>query len=53
MVSIMKRVEDNLDTQQVLTVIERYSKALDFLDAYDHQNMIRPKGTEAVYIYLI
>lgn len=35
----MKRVEEKLDTKQVLSVVERYSQALDLLDAYDHQNM--------------
>lgn len=46
----MKRVESSLDTKQVLTVVERYSQALELLDAYDHQNMIRPKGNKASYI---
>lgn len=49
-VRIMKRTENQLDAKQVLSVIEKYSAALDLLDAYDHQNMTRPKGTEAVYI---
>ena len=34
----------------MLSVIEKYNTALDLLDAYDHQNMKRPKGNEAVYI---
>lgn len=46
----MKRVENSLDTKQVLTVVERYSQALELLDAYDHQNMERPKGNRATYI---
>lgn len=49
-IRIMKRVENSLDTRQVLTVVERYSQALDLLDAYDHQNMKRPKGNEATYV---
>lgn len=40
----------SLDSKQVLSVIERYSTALDLLDAYDHQNMQRPKGNKAVYM---
>ena len=46
----MKKTENELDSKQVRNVIERYSKALDLLDAYDHQNMTRPKGNEATYI---
>lgn len=49
-IRIMKRVEEKLDTKQVLSVVERYSQALDLLDAYDHQNMTRPKGSKAVYV---
>lgn len=49
-IRVMKRVENSLDTKQVLTVVERYSQALDLLDAYDHQNMMRPKGSRATYI---
>lgn len=49
-IRIMKRVEEKLDTKQVLSVVERYSQALDLLDAYDHQNMTRPKGSKAIYV---
>ena len=49
-IRVMKRVENSLDTKQVLTVVEKYSKALELLDAYDHQNMVRPKGNKATYI---
>ena len=41
-IRVMKRVENSLDTKQVLTVVERYSQALELLDAYDHQTMERP-----------
>ena len=49
-IRIMKRTEHNLDSEQVLSVIEQYSKALDLLDSYDHQNMTRPKGNEVIYV---
>lgn len=49
-IRIMKRTENSLDSKQVLSVIERYSTALDLLDSYDHQNMQRPKGNEATYV---
>ena len=49
-IRIMKRTEDELDSKQVLSVIEKYSNALDLLDSYDHQNMTRPKGNEATYV---
>ena len=49
-IRVMKRVENSLDTKQVLSVIERYSQVLDLLDAYDHQDIIRPEGSEAIYV---
>ncbi len=49
-IRIMKRTENSLDGKQVLSVIERYSTALDLLDYYDHQNMPRPAGNESTYV---
>ena len=49
-IRIMKRTENELDSKQVLSVIEKYSNALDLLDSYDHQNMTRPKGNETTYV---
>ena len=49
-VRIMKRTEEQLDAKQILSVIEKYSLALDLLDAYDHQNMKRPEGGTTIYI---
>ena len=46
----MKYEQNNQDSGQVLEMIERYQTALDLLDAYDHQNMKRPKGRETVYV---
>ena len=49
-IRVMKRAENSLDTKQVLTVVEKYSQALELLDAYDHQNMSRPTGNKAIYV---
>lgn len=49
-IQIMKRTQNALDSKQVLSVIERYNTALDLLDAYDHQNMTRPKGNKSTYV---
>lgn len=49
-IQIMKRTQNTLDSKQVLSVIEKYSTALDLLDAYDHQSMRRPKGNAATYV---
>ena len=51
-IRIMKRTENELDSKQILSVIERYNNALDLLDAYDHQTMKRPKGNEATYVLM-
>ncbi len=49
-VQIMKRAENQLDAQQVLSVVESYSAALDMLDDYDHQTLAKPRGNEATYV---
>ena len=49
-IRIMKRTENELDSRQALSVIEKYSSALDLLDSYDHQNMTRPEGNRATYV---
>lgn len=49
-IRIMKRTENELDSKQILSVIERYSNTLDLLDAYDHQTLTRPKGNEATHV---
>lgn len=49
-IRIMKRTENSLDAKQVLSVIEKYSLALDLLDDYDHQTMKRPSGNNAIYV---
>jgi hypothetical protein len=36
-VRLMRRTQYALDSNQVLTVVESFSSALDLLDAYDHQ----------------
>lgn len=48
-IKIMKKTQNELDSQQVLNVIQKYSKALELLDSYDHQTMKRPKGNAATY----
>ena len=45
-----KRKRDSRDKKEVLSVIEHYKEALALLDAYDHQNMARPKGSAATYM---
>ena len=52
-IRIMKRTESELDSQQVLSVIERYSSALDLLDSYDHQTMTRPNPAQNCSVQLL
>lgn len=47
--SVMKRLEGDLDTGQILDVLGRFTRALDLLDDYDHQTLSRPAGTRDVY----
>jgi hypothetical protein len=46
---ILRRNEAELESNQILSVVEQYTKALDLLDDYDHVCVKKPGGTEATY----
>lgn len=46
---ILRRTTQQLDSEQILSVIEQYTLALDLLDDYDHQCVGKPKGQAATY----
>lgn len=48
-VDIMRRAMTNLDSKQVLDVIEAYTKALSLLDNYDHDKIEKPHGSKSIY----
>ena len=39
----------DIDTKEVLSVIETYSNALSLLDDYDHGTISKPKGKQSIY----
>ncbi len=49
-VTLLERVSDDLDTDQVLEVVKSYASALDLLDDYDHQRIARPAGSDTAYV---
>ena len=40
----------NIDKEELAKVINEYTRALDLLDNYDHQTLVKPKGDKTVYI---
>ena len=50
LVEVMQRAGDQLDAKQVLSVVERFSTALDLLDDYDHRTLKKPKGSETIHV---
>lgn len=49
--SIVARLpEGDLSVRQVLDIVQSYSHALDLLDDYDHQAVLRPDGSREAYI---
>ncbi len=46
---IIRRTENQLDSSQILSVIEQYTGALDLLDDYDHLRVQKPAGTQDTY----
>ena len=39
----------NIDYQELSSVVNEYTQALDLLDDYDHQSLAKPKGRETIY----
>jgi len=48
-IQVMKRTYDQLDSGQILDVIESYTLALDMLDDYDHNRLEKPTGKKEIY----
>ena len=46
---ILRRNEAELESNQILSVVEQYTKALDLLDDYDHLCVKKPDGTGETY----
>ena len=40
----------NIDKEELSKVINEYTRALDLLDNYDHQTLVKPKGEKAAYV---
>ena len=40
----------NIDKEELVKVIDGYTRALDLLDSYDHQTLEKPKGSKSDYI---
>ncbi|WP_251198363.1 type II toxin-antitoxin system death-on-curing family toxin [Anaerotardibacter muris] len=41
---------EDLDTNMALEVVQGYASALNLLDDYDHQCIVKPAGSESVYV---
>lgn len=49
-VQVIKRLPDELESAQILDIVQAYTPALDLLDDYDHQRIVRPVGQRPVYV---
>lgn len=53
-IQLIKRLElqteNQLDKNQILSVVESYTQALNLLDDYDHQKVTKPEGNSSTYI---
>lgn len=49
-VQVIRRLPDELESGQILDIVQAYTSALDLLDGYDHQRIARPSGFEPVCV---
>lgn len=43
-ISVMERLPQEIGAAQILEIVKSYAPALDLLDDYDHQRLVRPTG---------
>lgn len=48
-IDILGRTTEHLESKDILSVLERYTKGLTLLDDYDHQRVTKPEGSYEVY----
>jgi hypothetical protein len=49
LIEILKRTTPHIESHDILSVLERYTKGLTLLDDYDHQRVTKPEGSYDVY----
>ncbi len=47
---VMKRLEGDLQSGQILDVVESYTRAFTLLDEYDRKELPKPKGTADIHV---
>ncbi len=48
-INILSRTTNQLESKEILSVLEKYTFALQLLDDYDHQKIKKPKGEKGTY----
>ncbi len=49
LIKLLERTTNQLESSEILAVLENYTLALQLLDDYDHQRINKPKGSESTY----
>lgn len=49
-ISVMECLPQEIGAAQILEIVKSYAPALDLLDDYDHQRLVRPDGSKGVYV---
>ena len=49
-IEIIRRTNHQLNDEQILSVVEQYTNALDLLDDYDHLCVAKPNGDTSTYV---
>lgn len=49
LIKLLERTTNQLESSEILAVLENYTLALQLLDDYDHHSIKKPKGSESTY----
>lgn len=50
LIKILERTDNQIESKEILNILEQYTLGLQLLDDYDHQRIAKPKGVSSTYL---
>ncbi|MEG0327305.1 MAG: virulence protein RhuM/Fic/DOC family protein [Erysipelothrix sp.] len=50
LIKILERTDNQIESKEILNILEQYTLGLQLLDDYDHQRITKPKGVSSTYV---
>ena len=50
LIRILERTSEQIESKEILSILEQYTMSLQLLDDYDHQRIRKPKGVDSTHV---